>query len=314
MIEQRPILITGAHRSGSTWSGKLLALSPSVGYIHEPFNVTYQPCGCGANVNYWYHYVTREDARVFEIHLRHLLNFRYPVWKTLTRIRDFRDARIFIKRNLEFLEYRLERKRPLIKDPLAFFSADWLSRTFNMETVIMIRHPAAFASSLKRKGWKFPFHHLLYQPELMDAYLSPFENEIEEYARQPKPIILQAALLWKIIHHVIYTFQEKHPKWIFIRHEDLSRDPLKEFEKLYHRLNISFTPEEERKIFQYTYGENPGEVDNDEELLKRDSLANIYNWKTRLGDEEIEQIYEKVEKVSRLFYSEQEWKGGEKQP
>ena len=36
MIDTKPILVTGSHRSGSTWVGKMLATSPSVNYIHEP--------------------------------------------------------------------------------------------------------------------------------------------------------------------------------------------------------------------------------------------------------------------------------------
>ena len=37
-LGRRPILVTGSHRSGTTWVGKTIALSPSVTYIGEPFN------------------------------------------------------------------------------------------------------------------------------------------------------------------------------------------------------------------------------------------------------------------------------------
>jgi hypothetical protein len=35
-VQQGPILVTGAHGSGTTWVGKLLALAPGTGYAHEP--------------------------------------------------------------------------------------------------------------------------------------------------------------------------------------------------------------------------------------------------------------------------------------
>ena len=35
----RPILVTGSHRSGSTWLGQMIGASDAVGYIHEPFNI-----------------------------------------------------------------------------------------------------------------------------------------------------------------------------------------------------------------------------------------------------------------------------------
>ena len=37
-VSDKPILVTGAHRSGTTWVGKMLALAPGVAYVHEPFN------------------------------------------------------------------------------------------------------------------------------------------------------------------------------------------------------------------------------------------------------------------------------------
>ena len=40
---KRPILVTGAHRSGSTWTGKMLALAENAYYLHEPFNVGLRP-------------------------------------------------------------------------------------------------------------------------------------------------------------------------------------------------------------------------------------------------------------------------------
>ena len=43
MSSARPILVTGAHRSGTTWIGKMLALAPGVGYIHEPFSPATAP-------------------------------------------------------------------------------------------------------------------------------------------------------------------------------------------------------------------------------------------------------------------------------
>jgi hypothetical protein len=36
--KRHPILVTGTPRSGTTWVGKIIATSPSVGYIKEPFN------------------------------------------------------------------------------------------------------------------------------------------------------------------------------------------------------------------------------------------------------------------------------------
>ena len=34
----QPVLISGSHRSGTTWVGMILDKAPGTFYIHEPFN------------------------------------------------------------------------------------------------------------------------------------------------------------------------------------------------------------------------------------------------------------------------------------
>ena len=34
----KPILLTGSNRSGTTWTGKMIASSDEVFYVEEPFN------------------------------------------------------------------------------------------------------------------------------------------------------------------------------------------------------------------------------------------------------------------------------------
>lgn len=58
---KKPILVTGSHRSGSTWVGRMLALSPSVGYIHEPFNIRHRHGICKAHFEYWFQYICDEN-------------------------------------------------------------------------------------------------------------------------------------------------------------------------------------------------------------------------------------------------------------
>jgi hypothetical protein len=41
--------------------------------------------------------------------------------------------------------------------------------------------------------------------------------------------------------------------------------------------------------------------------VKLDSRANLDNWKKRLSTEEVARIREMTGKVSKLFYSDEEW-------
>ena len=105
-----------------------------------------------------------------------------------------------------------------------------------MPVVVLLRHPVAFASSLRRLYWRFDFRNWLDQPLLMRDWLGPFEAEIREQAERPADVIEQAGLLWNVICSVADQFREQHQDWIFLRHEDLSMDPMGGFQELFERL------------------------------------------------------------------------------
>jgi hypothetical protein len=191
---------------------------------------------------------------------------------------------------------------------MAFFSAEWLAQAFGFQVVVLIRHPAAFVCSLKRLKWYFPFNDFLRQPLLIDGPLHPFKAEIEAAAHNPPDIIGQAALLWKIIYARAWVYRQEHPDWIFLRHEDISLDPVGKFRFLYEALGLVLTPAVERHIREYSSDSNPKDRPNGTAtFLKRDSKENIFGWKKHLRPADIERARRITRDVSALFYSESEW-------
>ena len=47
-----------------------------------------------------------------------------------------------------FKYFKFRGYNPLIKDPIAIFSADWLADKYDMNVVVLSRHPLGFISSL----------------------------------------------------------------------------------------------------------------------------------------------------------------------
>jgi len=307
MISKKPILVTGSHRSGTTWVGRMIAQSPSVGYIHEPFNLNHYPGICGAKFDYWFPYISKKNESNFYENIRKTINFSYNLIGELKAIRSPKDLLHLVRDFNNFLFYRLSHVRPLIKDPIAVFSAEWLASKFNMDVIVLIRHPAAFANSLKRKNWTHPFSHFLEQPLLMKYHLHPFEAEIRKYAEKEHSVVDQAILLWRLIHHMIIKYKKNHEDWIFLRHEDISRNPVDSFQILFERLNLKFSKHILVKIKKYSNSANPSEAIANGDSLRRDSKSNIFNWKRSLTRSEIENIRFKVEDISRLFYSDEDW-------
>lgn len=142
----------------------------------------------------------------------------------------------------------------------------------------------------------------------MKDHLYPFESQIKKYAVKEHDVIDQAILIWRLIYHMIIEYQKKHNDWTFIRHEDLSRDPLKHFEHLFEKLDLTCSDNIKKQIQQYSHHSNPGEApDGLVHFLKRDSKSNIFNWKRRLSNQEIEKIKYRVADISSAFYSDEDW-------
>ncbi|HJR79474.1 MAG TPA: sulfotransferase [Anaerolineales bacterium] len=301
-----PILVTGAHRSGTTWVGKMLAADALTAYVSEPLNVLHRPGVFRAEVSHWYQYVCEENEGEYLAAFQELLEFDYHLWDEVRSLRSLKDF-LRMGRDLQaFYNGLLYGQRLLIKDPFAVFSALWFAKRLGCRVVITVRHPAALVSSLKRLNWPFDFKDLLEQPLLMRDYLERYRDEM--HSIQLDDIIGQSALLWKLIYHSVHTVREQHPDLIIIRHQDLARDPLNGFRRLYTSLGLDYTPRIEKFIRKSTSSDNPGELSQKKtHSVKLDSLASIENWKKGLSKDEIRRVREITEEVSHLYYSDSEW-------
>ena len=232
-----PILVTGAPRSGTTWVGLILASARGMGYIHEPFNYGRRRPGVnGTHRDAWYKYLCEENGREYFEYIRDKLRFRNGLFAELRLIRQTRSLRDVRRLTRYFSRLVFPRTMPLravMKDPIALMSSEWLERHFGMQIVVMIRHPAAFAYSLKQRGWRFDFRELLNQELLMRDMLEPFRDRMDQALRSEANLMTEAGLAWSILYHVVSYYRKNHPGWIFVRHKDIATNPRAEFKKLF---------------------------------------------------------------------------------
>jgi hypothetical protein len=302
-----PILVTGSHRSGTTWVGRTLALSPNVGYVHEPFNVQRWPGWMREELPHWYLHVTEENEARFAGLVEDVLRFRYPI-RNIVSAQDLRHVAQMAAEFPLSLFYRLRRMRPLLKDPIALMSSEWLADRFGAEVVVLIRHPAAFAGSLKRLDWRFEFENWRDQPTFLRDLAAPYEEDIRRFAEEERDVIDQAVLMWNVTHHVIRTYRSRRPEWTFLRHEDLSEDPLKGFRELYDRLDLSWDGIVEDAVIRSSTDQTRKEVPTYlHRTVRRDSRAARWTWATRLTPEEIDRVRRGTAEVAGAFYGPEDW-------
>jgi hypothetical protein len=304
----RPILVTGAHRTGTTWVGKMLAANPQAAYISEPLNVLHRPGVMRAPVKYWYTYICKENEGDYQAALHETVQLRYHALRELLSLRSIKDVGRMGRDWNIFLRGRLAGRRALLKDPFAVFSAPWFARRLNCQVVITVRHPAAFASSLKRLNWPFDFSDLLNQPLLMQDWLEADRSAMEAMAHTPQDIIGQASLLWRLVYHAVAEYCQQFPNFQVVRHEDLSVRPIDGYRALYASLGLEFTSQVEQSIHESSSAENPTELSKRAvHAVRLDSQANLSNWKHRLGAAEIERIRQLTGEIAERYYPDLSW-------
>jgi hypothetical protein len=281
----------------------MLCASGEAGYIHEPFNPKRRPGWGGDRIPYWFLYVTPTNEHFYKPVIERALAFRYPIAANVRALRRPRGIGLLVSDLARSLRPRVAGARPLIKDPIALFSAEWLARTYDMDVVVMIRHPAAFASSIKRLNWRFEFRDWLAQDDLLRDRLAPWHKRMHDAWAGKVDIIEHAIVMWNAIHDVINQYRKAHPEWTFVRYEDLADAPLEGFRSLYERTGLTWSDRVAEAIASSSDASNPSEVPLwRHQSIKRSSAAAKDTWRTRLTDEEIERVTEGTAEIAALYY------------
>jgi hypothetical protein len=307
-VSSRPILVTGSHRSGTTWTGALLGLSGEALPIHEPFNPTYPRSWLRQPPTRWFQHLDASANANWSSQISDIVGLRPPLASMLRRSAHPRHVTRVLEEAAQARLARRRSARALLKDPIAFFSAPWLAQHADAQVVVLVRHPAAFASSLKRLGWAFDFSNLSEQPALMDGPLAGFRTEIDEALAHGLDIIDTATLLWRMINTVALRYGEEHSDWEILRYEDLAADPIGGFQDLYARLGLAWSESVAHSVALHT-GEGKGRAvaDGDKGGIVRDSNAAMWTWTDRLTSDEIGRVRSQTASVAMHFYSDDDW-------
>jgi hypothetical protein len=302
-----PVLVTGAPRSGTTWVGRMLTVSGELGELYEPFNPA-------AHQARWfdppefYFYVETRNAASYDDRLRAMSQLRYPLsWvvasatspaRLRTSLRTWQTART----------HRRHCRAAMVKDPLALFSTPLLADTYGFRPVMLVRHPAAFVSSLVRVDWQVRFGSWLRQPLLMDSLLAPWAEAIDRADHSARDVIRDGALLWAVCNGVVLRWRDEHPDWLVLRHEDLGADPVPAFAAIHDELGLSWSDDVEAAVIASSDAANPTDVTSgDQHVLARDSRALVNVWRDRLSAHEIATVRAVTGEVGQAFYGDGMW-------
>lgn len=276
------IFLTGTPRSGTSWISKIISLSDDILYWREPYN----PANVSLMKQQFYY--LKNDME--DISYKKFTDLLFKGMFTGFSF-DYTDKKQMKKLN--------RRHRHLIKDPTAPFILDWITSKYDLDVVIVVRHPAGFVSSIIKLGWNVDFNIFLRQERLLADLIGPYKQLLVKYNYR-KMDVAKGAVFWCIINFVLWEYIKKY-QYVWIRYEDICNDPIKEFKRLFNKINLTWN-EQVEKTLQSSISSNITFSDNITHKLERNTkkMANI--WIERLTSEKLQIIQDIVSIFDLPFY------------
>lgn len=319
MDEQKPILLSGLPRSGTTWTADVISHAKNVFYMHEPDNERlYLKTLFLKDGVHRYPYLKKGDESPLY----------FKLWQDLFHNRTF--SEMFPKKyevNAYLLERELGRKsgeihesffqftsqqarnktlkkridqqkkpegkRLFIKSIYNMLALEWLASRFDFIPVVIIRHPANIISSYLKLKFPDSSRNIFQQEPLVRDYFQEIYPQIREKTDRVEKMAAQIGG----IYHVLEKQLAHHPEWILLRHEDLCLDPIGRFKELYERLGLKWKLSTRRFIQERN---RPGEGFK----AKRVAEEEINKYQSLLDERQIKKIREVYQLFGNPFYSD----------
>ena len=269
------LVVTGMHRSGTTYVGQVLDVCKNVDVFHEPFNRHFGLAGINKN------YPAIDLG--YEIELLDVLN-DLALKREHTFIREnTNDA--FFKRFVRKIiggkteqQWRmirltslLQKKTLILKDPFLSFATKTMSSDLEYKVVYLCRHPGAVWSSIKQMDWKMDLNNFFGE----SFPVTNSKREIERFAE-----------VWSTLN--LHNYSYKNKNFLFMTHEELCINPIASFNKIFTHLNLEFTTKARQLVNTMSNADEVDKEGNKLHQFKRNSAKIVDSWRNKLSKEEHE--------------------------
>jgi hypothetical protein len=127
----------------------------------------------------------------------------------------------------------------VVKSVHAILSLPWIEKHFDPRIVIILRNPLNVIASYLRMEIRDSTRNVFSQGPLLRDYLSEHRDVLQSEGNPVQQMAAQIGGFYKVIEEQFLA----HPRWTIIRHEDLCRDPIDAYHRLYQRLDLEWTQE-----------------------------------------------------------------------
>lgn len=307
-------MVTGAMRSGTTFVGRVLAMGPRRAYVHEPFNPS---CGL-PSVPIRYLVDDSDLGRAYDLDnaIASIQGLRCRLGTGIHRQDTaWRRAAKRVVGGRGRLNLRMARLSPfleagIIKDPIGALVAPTLHHRHGVDVVVMVRHPVAWYASTQHHGFDLDLavDSLLRQHESSPGLLEP-----DEVARaQSADRLERSSVVWNAVYRRLQRELAGRSGAVFVRHEDLARAPLVEFERIASEIDLPLTAWVRRRVARATRASNPVEARSGRpHRFHRDSRRLFEHRVSTVGPNERALLWDCCGAVAGAWYDEASFRGVE---
>ena len=266
ILKDRPLIIAGSGRSGTTWVLDVLAESNKLLPIFEPLN----PLAVKEARNFCSRYI-RSNALEPELENFMIKTFNgelnYSWLKTRiapTKMRpsftkifswdyNYTLLALYKKFTTRYFNYVRKRSfRPIIKFIRANLMLEWLAENFDPRIIFIVRHPGAvvaskIAASKTRGGAEWDFYgpyqqSVFYQykkdKDLRKDYLGKYSDILTEKLSP----VGGHTLVW-CIENILPIYNKQKRKYYAFYYEDILMNPEREFDRMVRILGLERKPD-----------------------------------------------------------------------
>ncbi|WP_172332663.1 sulfotransferase [Mangrovicoccus sp. HB161399] len=299
MTHNRPILVTGCPRSGTTWTGNIIGASKSVFLVYEPFNDD-----VGARLQLPDRFMALTEAnspphrREIDdmVSLGHLpsrskLAVRGTLERCLPAAKRYTPARLAARWLLRHRKDFINPRRVCFKDPIAFYSSEWLADTYAAQVIVMLRHPCSVVASYLSLGWDSEIEDMLRHP--VPASRPGLAKELTYRQRTLGDPVSDLILQWKLFTAATLELHRRRRDWCFVLHDDLCLRPLEYFSAIFESLSLELTPGIIDRIRRESSAQG-GSAGALQHQHQRDSKAVVDAWKGKLPPPTAQRVLEET--------------------
>lgn len=316
-MQQRPatsdrgaVVVTGAHRSGTTLLGDIVAQATGTWTVWEPFN---QHWGL-REVRSAYPYLRSGDAAAPAVtSLQRYLGTGRGLWsaKPRSRVDPTAGVRAGVKTVRRHLLWRRHSGDiPVVKDPFVMLAMAALQPAVTDRPIIVaVRHPCSWVASLRRMGWPAgpELNALLRQEELYAEHLSAMLARRDWTAAGD---LEAGAIAWACLYHMVNVQARGGVRLLVVPLESYGREPLATLDLLYRTLGLP-APADLSSVAERYSGADKAVTPQatTKHLLQRDSRTLNEAWKGKLTAAEVSRVRAVTEPVFATIYDDWETAG-----